>query len=68
MEKIFDAGVSLIELRKSVGMVFQHPNPAYLRLRKRSSLDWCIVEHASRKPTLDDSVEGIDRSRPLEPI
>ena len=57
-KNIYDDDVSLIELRKSVGMVFQRPNPLPLSIYENVVFGLRI--HAETKPSrsdLDDAVE-----------
>ena len=57
-KNIYDADVSLIELRKSVGMVFQRPNPLPLSIYENVVFGLRI--HAESMPSrsdLDDAVE-----------
>src|SRR5437763_592453 len=57
-KNIYDPDVSLIELRKSVGMVFQRPNPLPLSIYENVVFGLRI--HAEKKPSrseLDDAVE-----------
>jgi phosphate transport system ATP-binding protein len=57
-KNIYDADVSLVELRKSVGMVFQRPNPLPISVYKNVIFGLHI--HNDRKPPrseLDDAVE-----------
>ncbi|HUF60558.1 MAG TPA: phosphate ABC transporter ATP-binding protein [Verrucomicrobiales bacterium] len=57
-KNIYDSDVSLIELRKSVGMVFQRPNPLPISVYKNVVFGLHI--HNDRKPQrseLDDAVE-----------
>ena len=57
-KNIYDEDVSLIELRKSVGMVFQRPNPLPLSIYENVVFGLRI--HAERGPSrseLDDAVE-----------
>ncbi len=58
-KNIYDADVSLIELRKSVGMVFQRPNP--LPISVYENVVFGLRVHAERaaltKSALDDAVE-----------
>jgi phosphate transport system ATP-binding protein len=57
-KNIYDPDVSLIELRKAVGMVFQRPNP--LPLSVYENVVFGLRIHAEKKPTsgeLDDAVE-----------
>ena len=57
-KNIYDPDVSLIELRKAIGMVFQRPNP--LPLSVYENVVFGLRIHAEKKPTrseLDDAVE-----------
>ena len=57
-KNIYDADVSLIELRKAVGMVFQRPNPLPISIYENVVFGLRI--HAENKPSkseLDDAVE-----------
>ncbi len=58
-KNIYDPDVSLIELRKSVGMVFQRPNP--LPVSVYENVVFGLRVHAGgdalRKPALDEAVE-----------
>ena len=58
-KNIYDADVSLLELRKSVGMVFQRPNP--LPISVYENVVFGLRIHTPRgtlkKPVLDDEVE-----------
>src|SRR5256885_730187 len=57
-KNIYDADVSLIELRKAVGMVFQRPNP--LPLSVYENVIFGLRIHEERKlgrSELDDAVE-----------
>jgi phosphate transport system ATP-binding protein len=57
-KNIYEPDVSLIELRKAVGMVFQRPNP--LPLSVYENVVFGLRIHAERKPAedeLDDAVE-----------
>jgi phosphate transport system ATP-binding protein len=58
-ESIYDPDVSLIELRKAVGMVFQRPNP--LPISVYENVVFGLRVHASRaelgKSVLDEAVE-----------
>ena len=57
-KNIYDDDVSLIELRKSVGMVFQRPNP--LPLSVYENVVFGLRIHSEKKPSrdeLDDAVE-----------
>ena len=58
-KNIYDPDVSLIELRKSVGMVFQRPNPLPISVYENIAFGMRI--HSARgkaeKAMLDDAVE-----------
>jgi phosphate transport system ATP-binding protein len=58
-KNIYDPDVSLIELRKSVGMVFQRPNPLPISIYENVVFGLRI--HSDRaelgRPTLDEAVE-----------
>jgi phosphate transport system ATP-binding protein len=58
-ENIYDPGVSLVELRKAVGMVFQRPNP--LPISVYENVVFGLRIHSSRqelsKSVLDEAVE-----------
>jgi phosphate transport system ATP-binding protein len=58
-QNIYDSAVSLIELRKSVGMVFQRPNP--LPISVYENIVFGLRVHSGggtlRKPDLNDAVE-----------
>ena len=57
-KNIYDADVSLIELRKSVGMVFQRPNPLPISVYENVVMGLRI--HSEKKPAktaLDEAVE-----------
>jgi len=58
-KNIYDADVSLIELRKSVGMVFQRPNP--LPISVYENVVFGLRIHSARaelkRPALDEAVE-----------
>lgn len=58
-QNIYDPGVSLIELRKSVGMVFQRPNP--LPISVYENIVFGLRIHGERRalsrPALDEAVE-----------
>ncbi len=57
-KNIYDPDVSLIELRKSVGMVFQRPNPLPISIYE--NVVFGIRIHSERTPSrsdLDDAVE-----------
>jgi phosphate transport system ATP-binding protein len=57
-KNIYDADVSLIELRKSVGMVFQRPNPMPLSVYENVVFGLRIhAEARPRRSVLDEAVE-----------
>ncbi|MCX6906250.1 MAG: phosphate ABC transporter ATP-binding protein [Verrucomicrobia bacterium] len=58
-KNIYDADVSLVELRKAVGMVFQRPNPLPISVYENVVFGLRIHGQASvlRKPLLDEAVE-----------
>ena len=57
-KNIYDKDVSLIELRKSVGMVFQRPNPLPISVYENVVFGLRIHDDQGiRKPDLDDAVE-----------
>lgn len=58
-KNIYDPDVSLIELRKSVGMVFQRPNPLPISVYENVVFGLRIhgEGHALRKSSLDEAVE-----------
>lgn len=58
-KNIYDADVSLIELRKSVGMVFQRPNPLPISIYENIvfGLRNHIPSHSLKKSHLDETVE-----------
>ena len=58
-KNIYDADVSLIELRKAVGMVFQRPNP--LPISVYENIVFGLRLHSEKKPSrseLDEAVES----------
>ena len=58
-KNIYDPDVSLIELRKAVGMVFQRPNP--LPISVYENIVFGLRLHSEKKPTrseLDEAVES----------
>lgn len=59
-KNIYDADVSLIELRKSVGMVFQRPNPLPLSVSENIVFGLRLHNQRSalRKADLDQAVES----------
>ena len=59
-KNIYDADVSLIELRKAVGMVFQRPNPLPLSVYENIVLGLRLHNQRSalRKADLDNAVEA----------
>ena len=58
-QNIYDPDVSLIELRKSVGMVFQRPNPLPISVYENIVFGLRVhsARGALRKSVLDDAVE-----------
>ena len=58
-KNIYDADVSLIELRKSVGMVFQRPNPLPISIYENVVFGLRIHSEKSdlKRAALDDAVE-----------
>ena len=57
-KNIYDADVSLIELRKAIGMVFQRPNPLPISVYENVVFGLRIhAETKLNKSTLDDAVE-----------
>ena len=57
-KNIYDPDVSLIELRKSVGMVFQRPNPMPISVYENVVFGLRIhAEKRPQKPDLDEAVE-----------
>ena len=57
-KNIYDADVSLIELRKAIGMVFQRPNPLPISVYENVVFGLRIhAETKLSKSTLDDAVE-----------
>ena len=58
-KNIYDPDVSLIELRKSVGMVFQRPNPLPISIYENIVFGLRIHSELSalKKPVLDEAVE-----------
>ena len=58
-KNIYDPDVSLVELRKSVGMVFQRPNPLPLSVYENVVFGLRIhhPHRALRRPALDEAVE-----------
>jgi len=57
-KNIYDADVSLIELRKSVGMVFQRPNPLPISVYENVVFGLRVHdENGLKKSDLDDAVE-----------
>jgi len=55
-ENVLDAGTDLVKLRKSVGMVFQRPNPFPLSVYKNISFG-LEIHNIKSKDTLDKIVE-----------
>jgi len=56
-KNIYDADVSLIELRKSVGMVFQRPNPLPISIYDNVVFGMRIHNDKPRRAELDEAVE-----------
>jgi phosphate transport system ATP-binding protein len=57
-KNIYDDDISLIELRKSVGMVFQRPNPLPISVYENVVFGLRIHdEHGLKRSELDDAVE-----------
>src|SRR5215211_6636254 len=57
-KNIYDRDVSLMELRKSVGMVFQRPNPLPISVYENVVFGLRIHDDSgSKKSELDDAVE-----------
>ncbi len=58
-KNIYDPDVSLIELRKSIGMVFQRPNPLPISIYENIAfgLRLHLPRNQQKKPFLDESVE-----------
>ena len=56
-KNIYDADVTLVELRKSVGMVFQRPNPLPLSVCENVVFGLRLHGGALRKKDLDEAVE-----------
>ncbi|MBN1983459.1 MAG: ATP-binding cassette domain-containing protein, partial [Chitinivibrionales bacterium] len=58
-KNIYDADVSLIELRKSVGMVFQRPNPIPISVYENVVFGLRVHQPASKlkRSMLDEAVE-----------
>jgi ABC-type phosphate transport system ATPase subunit len=69
-KNIYDPDVSLVELRKSVGMVFQRPNPLPLSVYENVVFGLRIhhrIGSELKLADLDDrGGEGADRGRPVE--
>ncbi|MEQ1851079.1 MAG: phosphate ABC transporter ATP-binding protein [Chthoniobacteraceae bacterium] len=59
-KNIYDPDVSLIELRKAVGMVFQRPNP--LPLSVYENVVFGLRIHAENKPSRDDLDEAVEKA------
>ena len=59
-KNIYDDDVSLIELRKSVGMVFQRPNPLPLSIYENVVFGLRI--HAETKPAKGDFDEAVEKA------
>jgi phosphate transport system ATP-binding protein len=56
-KNIYDPDVSLIELRKSVGMVFQRPNPLPISVYENVVFGLRIHDEGFKRSDLDDAVE-----------
>jgi phosphate transport system ATP-binding protein len=56
-KNIYDADVTLVELRKSVGMVFQRPNPLPLSVYDNVVFGMRLHGGAHKKKDLDEAVE-----------
>src|SRR5687767_11594888 len=56
-KNIYDTDISLIELRKSVGMVFQRPNPLPISVYENVVFGLRIHREKLKKSELDDAVE-----------
>jgi phosphate transport system ATP-binding protein len=56
-KNIYDPDVSLIELRKSVGMVFQRPNPLPISIYENVVFGMRIHEQKPSRAALDEAVE-----------
>ncbi len=59
-KNIYDRDVSLIELRKSVGMVFQRPNPLPISVYKNVVFGLHI--HNDRKPARSELDEAVEKA------
>ena len=59
-KNIYDADVSLIELRKSVGMVFQRPNP--LPITVYENVVFGLRIHAEEKPSRSDLDAAVEQA------
>src|SRR5215204_6474459 len=56
-KNIYDRDVSLIELRKSVGMVFQRPNPLPLSVYENVVFGLRLHDERLKRAVLDEAVE-----------
>jgi phosphate transport system ATP-binding protein len=58
-KNIYDPDVSLVELRKSIGMVFQRPNPLPLSIYENVVFGLRVHDHpdTARRTTTDEAVE-----------
>src|SRR5436190_14511801 len=56
-KNIYDADVTLVELRKSVGMVFQRPNPLPLSVYDNVAFGMRLHGGALKRKGLDEAVE-----------
>ncbi len=59
-KNIYDPDVSLIELRKAVGMVFQRPNP--LPISVYENIVFGLRLHSEKKPTRSEFDEAVESS------
>ena len=59
-KNIYDADVSLIELRKAVGMVFQRPNP--LPISVYENIVFGLRLHSEKKPSRSELDEAVETS------
>ena len=56
-KNVYEADISLVELRKKVGMVFQRPNPLPISVYENVVFGLRIHSENPRRATLDDAVE-----------
>ncbi len=59
-KNIYDPDVSLIELRKAVGMVFQRPNP--LPISVYENIVFGLRLHSEKKPSRSELDEAVERA------